>query len=235
MGEFWFVNLGLSLHPRYDALLTRLRTQDPPAKFLDLGTCLGQDLRKLVMDGVSPDVLYGFDYFTEYEEAGHELFRDADRFQGRFIAGDLFDESSDSALEKTAGSWDIVNVFMLLHMYDWATQVRACKRILKLLVKKRGSMVIGAQTGSVQAGDFHLKPPLVAEGEERTLFRQNLETFRQMWESVGADEGMRLKIEVEYDGQEEREARAREDREGGKQKFFSGSEQRRLFFTVTIE
>ena len=57
------------------------------------------------MDGVSPDVLYGFDYFAEYEDAGHQLFRDADRFQGRFIAGDLFDESPDSALEKTAGSW----------------------------------------------------------------------------------------------------------------------------------
>ena len=186
VGEFWFVNLGLSLHPRYNALLTRLRTQDPPTKFLDLGTCLGQDLRKLVVDGVvSPDVLYGFDYFAEYEDAGHRLFRDADRFRGRFIAGDLFDESPDGALEKTAGSWDVVNVTMFLHMYDWPTQVRACKRILKLLVKRKGSMVVGAQTGSVHAGDFHLKPPLVAEGEERTLFRHNLETFRQMWESVG--------------------------------------------------
>lgn len=51
VGSFWFMALGLSLHPHYNALLTRLRTQDPPTKFLDLGTCFGQDLRKLIADG----------------------------------------------------------------------------------------------------------------------------------------------------------------------------------------
>ena len=187
------------------------------------------------MDGVSPEVLYGSDYFAEYENAGHQLFRDADRFQGRFIAADIFDESPESALDKTSGSWDVINIIMFLHMYDYATQLRACKRILKLLTRQKGSMVIGAQTGSTQAGDFRLKPPIVAEGEERTLFRQSLETFKQMWETVGCDEGVQLTIEVEYDDDKDREARAREEQEGGKKKFFSGSEQRRLFFTVTIE
>ena len=186
-------------------------------------------------DGVSPEVLYGSDYFAENEDVGHQLFRDVDRFQGRFIAGDIFDESPESALEKTSGSWDVVSINMFLHMFDWPTQLRACKRILKLLMNKKGSIVIGAQTGSIYARDFHVKPPIVAEGEEKTLFRQNLETFQQMWETVGADEGVQLKIEVEYDDQQEREVRAREEQEGGKQKFFSGSEERRLFFTVTIE
>ena len=235
MGEFWFVNLGLSTHPRYESLLNRLYAQDPPAKFLDLGTCLGQDLRNLVMDGVPPSALYGSDYFPEYEDAGHKLWRDADRFQNRFIPGDIFDESPESALGKTAGSWDVVNIIMFLHMYDWATQLRACKRILKLLVQKKGSMVIGHQTGCIHAGELQLKPPIVAEGEKRTLFRQSKETFRQMWETVGADEGVRLEIEVEYDAQEEQEARTREEQEGGKKKFFSGSDQRRLFFTITID
>ena len=186
------------------------------------------------MDGVSPEVLYGSDYFAEYEDAGHQLFRDADRFRGHFIAADIFDESPESALRKTSGSWDIVNIIMFLHMYDWATQLRACKQILKLLIKKKGSMIIGAQTGSIHAGEFHLKPPIVAEGEERTLFRQSKETFKQMWETVGGDEGVRLKTEVEYDNPQDQEARAREEQEG-KKKFFSGSEQRRLFFTITID
>ena len=235
VGEFWFVNLGLSLHPRYDALLTRLRTQDPPTRFLDLATCLGQDLRKLMMDGVSPEVLYGSDYFAEYEDAGHQLFCDADRFQNHFIAADLFDESPESALGKTAGSWDIVNIFMFLHLYDWAFQLRACRQILKLLVRKKGSMVIGAQTGSTQAGDFHLKSAIVSGGKEKTLFRHNLETFKRMWETVGTEEDVRLKIEVEYDDEKDRKERIREEQEDGKKLLFSGSDQRRLFFTVTIE
>ena len=187
------------------------------------------------MDGVSPEVLYGADYFAEYEDMGHRLFRDAEKFRNRFIAADILDESPESALEKTAGTWDIVNIFMFLHMYDWATQLRACKRILKLLVRKKGSMVIGAQTGSINAGDVYLKPPVVAEGEERTLFRQNKETFKQMWETVGGEEGVRLKIEVGYDDEQARAARFKEEEEGGKKRFFSGSDQRWLFFNITID
>ena len=88
-----------------------------------------------------------------------------------FFAADIYDENPESALEKTSGSWDIVNINMFLHMYDWDIQLRACKRILKLLVRKKGSMVIGDQTGSIQPGDCHLKPPIVPEGEEKTLLR----------------------------------------------------------------
>ncbi|KAL8786519.1 MAG: hypothetical protein Q9213_002746 [Squamulea squamosa] len=171
VGEFWFITLGLSLHPRYPQLLARLLGQDPPTKFLDLGTCLGQDLRKLVADGAPLDSLWGTNYFEEYEAADHALFRDADRFTDRFIAADLFDQSEASALQKTAGTWDVINIIMFLHVYDWDTQGRACRRILQLLLHAKGSMVIGAQTGSTEAGALRLKPPMVAEGEERTVYR----------------------------------------------------------------
>lgn len=234
IGEFWFITLGLSLHPRYDDLLTRLRTQNPPIKFLDLGTCLGQDLRKLVADGAPLQALWGSDYFAEYEAVGHELFRDADKFQNRFIAADLLDESRDSGLVQTAGTWDVISIVMFLHAYDWDTQIRLCKRILKILSRGKGSMIIGAQTGSTQAGDVMLRPPFVAEGEERTIYRQSVETFTKMWEQVGQDEGLDLKVEVMYDEQADRDRRAKEEQEEGKNKYFSGSTQRRLFFTVTI-
>lgn len=234
IGEFWFIKLGLSLHPRYDALLTRLRTQSPPTKFLDLGTCLGQDLRKLVADGAPLQALWGSDYFAEYEAAGHELFCDADRFQNRFISADLFDESPESALMKTAGTWDVINIIMFLHIFDWDMQVRSCRRILKLLSRGKGSMVIGAQTGSTQAGELILKPPLVAEGQERTVYRHSMDTFTKMWEEVGRHEGLDLKIEVVYDEQADRDLREKEAQEEGKHSFFSGSTQRRLYFTIVV-
>ncbi|KAL8700524.1 MAG: hypothetical protein Q9201_005399 [Fulgogasparrea decipioides] len=234
IGEFWFINLGLSLHPHYQNLLTHLRTQHPTIKFLDLGTCLGQDLRKLVADGAPVESLWGCDYFYEYEAAGHSLFRDADRFQNPFIAADLFDESAGSALQKTEGTWDIININMLLQVYDWNMQVRACKRILKLLSQKRGSMVIGVQTGSTEAGELQLKPPMVAENEEKTVYRQNLDTFIKMWKEVGKDAGLELEVWVLYDDDADRERRAKEEQEGGKNKFFTGPTQRRLFFTVTV-
>ncbi|KAM0796363.1 hypothetical protein BDR22DRAFT_900139 [Usnea florida] len=237
IGQFWFVTLGLACHPSYSALLIRLRSPSPAIRLLDLGTCLGQDLRKLVADGVPPGRLFGTDLFAEYEAVGHELFRDRDRFQGRFIAADLFDDD-DSALgggsmKNNVGTWDVVNIFMFLHIWDLDTQVAACKRILNLLSPKPGSMVIGAQSGSTQPGEVLLKPPHVADGEEKRIYRHSLESFREMWGKVGKEEGVELKVEVVYDDPEGRDTLAKEEEKGERQFFFKqGPESRKLFFTI---
>lgn len=199
-----------------------------------MGCCLGQDLRKLVHDGAPLQALWGSDYFGQYEVAGQEFFRDKDRFQNRFIAADLFNESPDSGLVQTEGTWDIINIVMFLHVYNWDKQVQCCRRILKLLSKNKGSMVIGAQVGATDAGEVVLKPPFVAEGEERTVFRQNIDSFTRMWAEVGKEEGVQLDIQVVYDNQANRERRAKEEQGEGKVKFFSGSTLRRLYFAVTI-
>ena len=94
-------------------------------------------------------------------------------------------------------------------------------------------MVIGVQTGATDAGEVVLKPPFVAEGEEGTVFRQNIDTFTRMWEEVGKEEGIQFKTQVVYDDQADRERRA-EEQAGAKDKFFTGATERRLYFTVTI-
>lgn len=187
-----------------------------------------------MFDGVPVQSVYGSDIFPDYERVSHELFRDADTFKDRFISADIFDEDVNNKLFKTEGTWDVVNIVMFLHIFDWATQVRACKQILKLLSRKPGSMVIGAQTGSTKPGEQVMKPPFVAEGEHKSVFRQSAETFKEMWKKVEQDEEVRLKVEVVYDDQEDRERRRKEEEAEGKKKFFSGSEQRRLFFTVEV-
>ena len=45
--------------PAYPEVLERLKTKDE--KFLDLGCCLGQDLRVLLAAGVPGQKLYGAD------------------------------------------------------------------------------------------------------------------------------------------------------------------------------
>lgn len=187
-----------------------------------------------MFDGVPVQSVYGSDIFLDYERVGHELFQDADTFKNRFIGADIFDEDRNDALVKTEGTWDVISIVIFLHIFDRATQIRACKRILKLLSHKPGSMVIGAQTGSTKSGEQVLKPPFVGEGEHKSVFRQSAETFTEMWKIVEQDEGIRLKVEVEYDDQQERERRMKEEAAEGKKKFFSGSEQRRLFFKVHV-
>lgn len=215
-------------------MLSRLRSSSSNTQFLDLGTCLGQDLRKLLFDGAPLQSLYGLDIFPEYERMGHELFRDADTFQNRFIAADILGETVDSKLAKTDGTWDVISINMFLHIFDWDTQVRTCRRILKLLSKKPGSMVIGVQTGSIEAGEHVLKPPYVEEGERKTVYRQSMETFTEMWKIVERDEGVELKVNVVYDEKTDRDRRAKEEETGEKKRFFSGPEERRLYFTVEV-
>lgn len=54
--------------------------QDNVARtFLDLGTCLGQDVRKLIFDGAPVDSVYGTDLLAEFVEIGYDLFRDEEK------------------------------------------------------------------------------------------------------------------------------------------------------------
>ena len=225
IGEFWFISLGLSTHPEYPALLSRFET-DKSTELLDLGTCLGQDLRKMVFDGVSPSQLYGSDIFPEYETAGYELWRDQVKFRDRFIQADVFDQRPEGALVKIEGTWDVISIFMFLHVWDLQDQIRACKRIMQILSPKPGSWVIGAQTGSIAPREFPLRPPFVAPGQEKTVYRHSVETFKQMWEDVAKSEGLNLDIWAEYETTPD--ARQR----GGGKMLFGGDDNRRIYFLV---
>ncbi|KAI9849550.1 MAG: hypothetical protein M1838_000133 [Thelocarpon superellum] len=197
IGLFFFLQFSLSTHPDYETILRTLK-HDPAARLLDLGTCLGQDIRKLIHDGASPTQLYGSDVFPEFEGAGHLLFRDAEKLAGHFIVADVFDESVNSALIRTRGSWDVVALFLVLHVWDLDTQVRACKAVLLLLKAREGACIVGLQTGALQPKHIPLWPPFKTDGKEEFVYRHSVDTFRLMWEGVGKELGVPLDIAVEY-------------------------------------
>lgn len=157
--------------------------------------------------------------------AGHALWRDETRFRDHFLAADVF--ATDGALARTDGTWDVVSIFMFLHVWNLPAQKRVCARILKLLKPQAGSWVVGTQTGSVLPRDFPLKPPLVAEGEERSVWRHSMETFREMWEEVGREVGVKLDIWVEYDRTRDERAEAPKNTSA-----FAGEDYRRFQFLI---
>ena len=201
-------------------------------KLLDLGTCLGQDLRKLLYDGAPLISLYGSDILPEYEKAGQNFFCDGDKFtHDHFIAADVLDSSPGNGLVKTEGTWDIIAITMFLHIWDLETQIQACKRILKLVKQEKGSLIIGSQTGNEQAHALLLKPPF----GERSVYRHNLESFKAMWLGVADETGVCLEVHVDYAKQEGTNKLVGElAGEEGKQKFFSGPQDRRLVFTIEV-
>ena len=94
------------------------------------------------------------------------------------MAADLPVEDADDCMGdmvRTEVTWNVVSAFMFLHIWDYKTHVAACKRILKLLKPGKGSLLIGASTGSVKPGEQGYKPPLVPE--ERSIFRHSEETL----------------------------------------------------------
>ena len=223
IGEFWFVSLGLSTHPDYSCLLDRL-TASPSTTFLDLGTCLGQDLRKLIYDGVQPSQLHGSDVFPQFEATSYALWLDEDKFKDYFITANIFDEAPEGALVKTRGTWDVISIFMFLHVWDLNDQEQACKQILRLLSPKPGSWIIGAQSGSIKAVNFPLRPPFVEPGQEKTVYRQSVETFKDMWQRVGQAEGVGLEVTAEY-----RESAASQN---SNKVLLGGADSRRIYFLI---
>ncbi|KUJ18433.1 uncharacterized protein LY89DRAFT_746723 [Mollisia scopiformis] len=177
IGQFRFLDLGISLNPNYETVLERLKTGKE--NFLDLGCCFGQDLRKLAADGAPSENLYGVDLRPEFFDMGYKLFRDRELLNANFIVADLFDSNSD--LHSLNGKVDIISAGSFLHLFNYEGQIDACKVIVRLLRETaEGSVLIGRQVGSSEAGEVvhHSNPG-------QSLFRHNSNSFKKMWEEVG--------------------------------------------------
>ena len=188
IGEFRFLDLAISQSLHYDTILERLRTGNE--NLLDLGCCFGHDIRKLVADGAPSNHIYGCDLRQEFFDLGYKLFCDKETLQSKFIAADIFDPSSE--LGSLEGQMDIIFSASFLHLFGFKDQLEICKRMVKLLRDKKGSMILGRQIGNLVAGErAHER----REGKSR--WRHNEESFKKMWDEVGELTGTKWRAEVE--------------------------------------
>jgi SAM-dependent methyltransferase len=174
--------------PLYPDILLRLKSGD---KLLDLGCCFAQDLRKLGHDGAPFSSLYGAELETQYLELGYELFLDRDTFGGTFIVGNVLDE--EAPLKEIDGKMDIVHIGLFLHLFDLDEQQKICERIVRLLKKEKGALVLGTQVGSTQPKD-------VPFGKAKRVFRHDEKSFVAMWEKVGEITDSEFKVTTKMDG-----------------------------------
>ena len=151
-----------------------------------MGCFLGQDLRRLVVDGVPSENLYGAD-MVNFWDLGYEMFCDRGKFRARFVEGDLFSvaEGVGPTIEETVGAMmDIVNSSHVLHLFDYPTQLVACKKLTALLKPVPGSMVTGLQIGSIRGYE---RP--IGFGSKETQYLHNSESFEEMWRQLGEETG----------------------------------------------
>jgi SAM-dependent methyltransferase len=192
IGQYRFTILTLHTHPLYPSIVERLK--QPGAAYLDIGCCFGQDLRRLVHDGVPPENLAGVDIAPALMELGHELFRDRDTLglRARFTVADVFSGDTDPAwAELRARGADVVHCSAFLHLFPLAEQQTAAQHIARLV--RPGGVVVGRQVGSAAPGDV----PAVQDGS--LSYRHDVDTFAALWDRVGEETGTRWKTEGTMD------------------------------------
>lgn len=194
VGRFRFLDLSISLHPLYPAVLARLKTSPTPRKFLDLGCCFGQDIRRLVVDGVPSENLYGADLRLEILELGYELFQDKGSLKAHFLECNLFEEDGEAEggkeLSKLDGKIDIIYIASFLHLFDWKEQVRAGIRMVRLMTK--GSLVFGRQLGTTKPGVYARRLD-----KSRTRYDHDPNSFQILWDQIGEKTSTKWKVIAE--------------------------------------
>ena len=161
---------------------------------MDAGCCFGQEIRFLVHnEGIPSTQLYGFDLEPAFIDMGYELFRDQDKLHAHMLSGDIFAEATapeGKDLTAMEGKMDIVHAASLLHSWGWDDMITATKRLLSLTRKQAGSMVIGNQMGSLDAGQYAMP---TGKGFN---YRHNVESMERFWCQVGEETGTTWKVEA---------------------------------------
>lgn len=171
----------------YPEIVQRLRSGND--KYLDLGCCFGQDIRRLVADGVPDKALIGCDLHQGFLDLGYDLFKDKDKLQSEFITADVFE--SESKLTQLDGSIDIIHASSFFHLFGYEGQKKIARRVVRLLKPKKDSLLVGRQVGNVKSHEEES-----AASGSGNMFLQNVESWKQMWKEIGEETGTQWEVKA---------------------------------------
>lgn len=185
VGNWGFLNLSIVESPAYKEVLERINNGE---QYLDIGCCMGQDIRKLAHDGAPQENMYGSDLKKEFWDIGYDLFLDKSTLKSRFIDADVFDV--DSGLKELDGKLDIVHTASFFHLWDWDEQVKAVKRVIALTKPKPGVLIFGRQGGMPKAGK------LSETKKELNSYWHNPESWEKLWKEASEETGTKWEMQA---------------------------------------
>ncbi|KAI1767764.1 hypothetical protein GGR53DRAFT_480559 [Hypoxylon sp. FL1150] len=201
IGMFRFIEFDLSAHFAYQEHVLRPLKQPVVSNgtveplFLDLGTCFGQDLRKLVYDGAIVDRLWASDIEPRFIELGFKLFNDAQKLPSdHFLCpGNLLSDSPDDKLRLLDDKVTILHMTAVFHLFSLTDQKIIADRCLRLLRKDTGGQVLllGSQVGSTAPGPYERQS---ASQDYTHKYRHNEQTWKELWEEVCERENWKDKV-----------------------------------------
>jgi SAM-dependent methyltransferase len=190
VGEFGFLDLNLSERAAYPRILEKLQASES-ARHLDIGCCVGQDIRKLVHDGVPSEQIVGLELEKPFVDLGYELFRDGDKMNARFVIANMLDDSNEE-LDGLNGVFDIVHIGQVLHLFNYDEQFKFLKRVIRLCKDEPGVLIVGHCLGHVQADHY-------CAVLKRPLFRHNVESWAKLWGELSTETGSKWELKTDLD------------------------------------
>jgi len=203
---FYFAALRMKEHPTYKEVLEQGKKGD--ALLLDLGCCMGTDVRNLAYEGYPASQIVGSDLLETYLSLGHELYKDKDTCKSKFIAADVFDLpptlsssprllnlDSVSKLDDLAGSITFIYTGSVFHLFDAPRQKGLALRLLRLWTREPGAIIFGRHQGKTEEG-------LMTHRPEWNIYGHSPKSWVAMWKEAaeeieGEGAGERIVVEGE--------------------------------------
>ncbi|CAE8629396.1 unnamed protein product [Polarella glacialis] len=166
-------------HPSYPLIMSQQAGER--CRFLDLGCCMGTDLRQMLLDGAQKELVHGVDFSPDFIRLGFELFGDEATMDGVFQRVDILDgwdsgselgaSSATGWMSEHVSSFDVVHCGAVLHTLESKEEVQeVLKRVFCLLAP--GGVYFGGNrpTWVHDAKSFHEELESVGfEGVEVTV------------------------------------------------------------------
>ncbi|KAI0295846.1 hypothetical protein B0F90DRAFT_1748903, partial [Multifurca ochricompacta] len=175
---YYMVYLRMYRHPIYPRVLSQGK-EDPSAILLDVGCCIGTDVRKLVIDGYPASQVLGIDLRPEFLTLGHKLYGDAESCRIHFLAADIFALSKPLIAPRAPSSeaTPYIHAGSLFHIWDEPTQHTLALRLVLLLRRRSGSTIFGRQPGLPEAG-------VIDDRMQRFRFGHSPASWTSLWKTV---------------------------------------------------
>ncbi|KAI1794945.1 hypothetical protein LXA43DRAFT_883162 [Ganoderma leucocontextum] len=207
--RFTFLQFRLAQLPAYDQLLALGKGRKDPI-LLDIGCCLGYDMRKAIQDGFPMGRAIASDLHPEFWDLGHKLFKSTpETFPIPFIPGDAFDPafleatapfyadgppsdarpdlSAITSLNPLRGHVSAIHASSFFHLFDEDAQFRLAKTLACLLSPEPGSMLLGAHRGLPEKGLRRLVR--LGDAPDISLFTHSPDSWRELWDGQVFEKG----------------------------------------------
>jgi len=195
---FGFAELKIARIPAYPRVLELAKSR-PGAILLDIGCCVGTEVRRSIHDGWPMLQAIATDIEAGFWDVGHKLFRTtSETYPVKFLAGDIFDDaylsptasvpygvpppvSSVNTLTELRGHTSVISISSFFHMFDEERQLELGKRLAVLLDPRPGSTIFGSHVTQPVKGEFStpVKP----------MFCHSPESWTKMWEEEIFEKG----------------------------------------------